>query len=569
MKRFLTIVVGLLLMGFFLGAQEDWRPEKLQGLELKLGELEANIVVLEQYHPNKVPGFEDLDKINQLVERLDFNKRKFDLLIDHYNVLEDEFLPYLLQLANEKKELRTNIISKIREYSGNDTKSILDVQKKINEVALLIERLEKQIERVQLLSRSKEIEASSKLKTGELSQQVSISDRIQKLKQDRVNLTQEIEDEQLRLEELKKTESERVEKVEEKSKEVDELKEKAKQSRDYVVRLVDRIFAQVRELRLNGLERPRLNTTKTFVYLSDNKIKTLNEKVANINDDINMLEKLRRDMLWRQLGKGILVVFIAIALVLFLIRLSRRIADKVLEKVEQSPDLDPHYKQRYVTLFSVVLSIVKVFLWILATLWVLGELEIDYAPFLVAAGGLSLAIGFGAQSLVKDFFSGFFMLMEEQLALGDVVDINGNSGTVEKISFRTIKLRSLNGTVHIIPNGNISSVSNLTHKWSRAVTNVGVSYDAEPAKVMEILEAICRDIYRDPEWQSNFIDEPIAQGITNLGDSSVGFRILSKTIPGQQWAVDRELNIRIKKALDEAGVEIPYNYINIINRTEK
>jgi small conductance mechanosensitive channel len=556
----------------FVGAQEDWRPEKLQAMELKLDELEANIVVLDQYSPDVVPGFEDLDKINQLVERLDFNKRKFQLLIDHYNVLEDEFLPYLLQLAKDKPELRTNIIAKIREYARKDkkdTKSILQVQNKINEVALLIERLEKQIERVQLLSRSKELEAAGKVKAGELGQQVSISDRIQKLKQDLTNLAQEIEEENVRLEELKKTEAERIAKVEEKSKEAKELKQKAKESRDYVVRLVDRILAQVLEVRLNGLERPRLNTTKTFVYLSDNKIKTLNDKVTSIKEDIKMLENLRRDMLWRQIGKGILVIFIAVALVLLLIRLSRRIAGKVLEKVEQSPDLDPHYKQRYVTLFSVVLSIIKVFLWILATLWVLGELEIDYAPFLVAAGGLSLAIGFGAQSLVKDFFSGFFMLMEEQLALGDVVDINGNVGTVEKISFRTIKLRSLDGTVHIIPNGNISSVSNLTHKWSRAVTKVGVSYDADAVQVLGILENICKDIYQDADWRSKFIDEPIAQGITNLGDSAVGFRILSKTIPGQQWAVDRELNFRIKKALDDAGVEIPYNYINIVNRTEK
>ncbi len=569
MKRFHIILLGLFCLSFFMWSQEDWRPEKLQALELKLEELAASVKVLEDYSPANVPGFDELDKINQLVERLDFNKRKFDFFINHYNVLEDEFLPYLLKLAEEQPALRTNIVAKLREYGGKDPGSIIEVQKRINEVALQIERLEKQLEGLQLLSRSKEIEDEQKTKAGSLTQSISVSDRIERLRQDRINFREEIEEESGRLEGLRKTEAERTAKVEEKSKEVGELRKKARSSRDFVTRLADQISAEVREVRLNGLERPRLNTTKTFIYLSDNKIKTLTQKIANIDEDIKMYERQRMGLLWRQAGKGTLIIIIAIALVLVLIRLSRRIADKVLGKLEHSPDLDPHYKQRYVTLFSVVLSIVKVFLWILAILWVLGELEIDYAPFLVAAGGLSLAIGFGAQSLVKDFFSGFFMLMEEQLALGDVVEINGNTGTVEKISFRTIKLRSLAGTVHIIPNGNISSVSNLTHKWSRAVTNVGVSYDAEPKKVMEILGEVCLQISHDPEWKNKFIEEPTPQGIISLGESSMGFRILSKTAPGEQWAVDRELNIRVKKAFDEAGIEIPYNYINVINRTEK
>ena len=101
------------------------------------------------------------------------------------------------------------------------------------------------------------------------------------------------------------------------------------------------------------------------------------------------------------------------------------------------------------------------------------------------------------------------------------------------------------------------------------MTNVGVSYDAEPTKVLEILDGICKDMYQDPDWNATLIEEPIPQGIISLGESAVGFRILSKTIPGQQWAVDRELNIRVKRAFDKAGIEIPYNYINIVNRTEK
>jgi small conductance mechanosensitive channel len=199
----------------------------------------------------------------------------------------------------------------------------------------------------------------------------------------------------------------------------------------------------------------------------------------------------------------------------------------------------------------------------------LRELEIDYAPFLVAAGGVSLAVGFGAQSLVKDVVTGFFLLMEEQFALGDYVEINGKTGTVEKISLRTIKFRSLDGTLNIIPNGSIANVSNKTYQWSRAVVKVGVSYQQQPEKVLAVLKEACREIKVDPAWEDILIEEPTPQGIISFGESAVDFRVLAKTRPGDQWAVERELHIRIKNAFDRNGIEIPYSYINIIDRTGK
>ena len=174
--------------------------------------------------------------------------------------------------------------------------------------------------------------------------------------------------------------------------------------------------------------------------------------------------------------------------------------------MEESEKIDPHRKQRYQTLSSVILSFIKILVWILGVLWVLGELDIDYAPFLVAAGGISLAIGFGAQSLVKDMVSGFFILMEEQFALGDYVEIGGESGTVEKISLRTIKFRSLDGTMHTVPNGSISTVSNYTYQWSRAVVKVGVSYDDDTQKVLSVLKTVCQQIAEDPEWKESLMD---------------------------------------------------------------
>ncbi len=250
-------------------------------------------------------------------------------------------------------------------------------------------------------------------------------------------------------------------------------------------------------------------------------------------------------------------------------KIAQRISNKILKQIEGSEVLDAHRKQRVQTLSTVTLSSIRIFLWVMAVLWVLGELDIDYGPFLVAAGGVSLAIGFGAQSLVKDIVTGFFLLMEEQFALGDSVEINGKVGTVEKISLRTIKFRALNGTVHTIPNGNISTVSNKTYQWSRAVVKVGVSYDENPENVLATLNEICQRFAADDDWKEKIIEEPSAQGILSLDDSAITFRIVVKTHPGDQWGVERELNIRIKNVFDQKGIEIPYNYLNLVDRTER
>ena len=293
------------------------------------------------------------------------------------------------------------------------------------------------------------------------------------------------------------------------------------------------LSARVREIRLNGLEIPRLNTTKTFLYLSQTKIDTLKKKQTDAEKEIAFLKKRKQKEFQKKLLKGIVVVLIAFFLVMLLIRISRHLGKRVISTIAKSEGLSPQRKQRYHTLFSIILSVIKIMLWILAVLWVLGELNIDYAPFLVAAGGLSLAIGFGAQSLVKDMVSGFFILMEEQLAIGDIVSIEGKTGTVEKISLRTIKLRALDGTVHIIPNGNISNVSNLTHEWSGAVIEVGVSYEEDSKHVLAVLKNLCQEIFDDSEWKPMFIQEPVPQGILSFGDSAIQFRILAKTVPGK------------------------------------
>ncbi|MGD2087679.1 MAG: mechanosensitive ion channel [Candidatus Aminicenantes bacterium] len=569
------LVIGCLLMISYtypqdqaLSEEQDWRPAELREMETKFMELNAQVATLDTYSPDKSPDFKELEKINQLVETLDFNQRKFDLLIQQYNLLEDKLFPFILKLSREQPELRDQLYTTLIEYTGNREKSILLLQDKINTVALRMERLEKQIERLQTAAREKELAEEIKQKSDLKKQEMDISSKLSQLEEDRKYYSAKLEDEKEKLTGLKEQEKERAAKIEEKRKEVIDLEQKAAATRDRIERLIHRTFARVREIRLNQLEIPRLNTVKTFIYLSDTAVDTLKEQIQNIDKDIESLKTQRTKELINKLLKGALMIAIALFMIFLLVGISRKISKKALAKMEESEKIDSHRKQRYQTLSSVILSFIKILVWILGVLWVLGELDIDYAPFLVAAGGISLAIGFGAQSLVKDMVSGFFILMEEQFALGDVVEISGEAGTVEKISLRTIKFRSLDGTLHTVPNGTISMVSNKTYQWSRAIVKVGVSYDDDPHKVLSVMNKVCQQIAEDPEWKDLFIEEPTAQGIISFGSSSVDFRVLAKTYPGEHWAVERELHIRIKKAFDQEGIEIPYNIVNVLERKE-
>lgn len=569
------LVLGCLLMVSYIypqvqapGEEQDWRPEELREMETKFMELSAQVSTLDTYAPEKFPDFQDLEKINQLVEKVDFNQRKFDLLIQQYNLLEDELFPFILKLSQEQPALRNQLYTTLIEYTGKREKSILLLQEKINTVALQMERLKNQIERLQTTAREKELAEETKQKSDLKKQDMDISSRLLQLEEDREYYTAKLAEEEEKLTGLKEQEKERAAKIEEKRKEIIELNQKVKATRDRIERLIHRTFARVREIRLNQLEIPRLNTVKTFIYLSETAVSTSKEQIQNIDKDIESLKDQRTTELINKVVKSVVVIAIALFMIFLLVGISRKISKKALAKMEESEKIDAHRKQRYQTLSSVILSFIKILVWILGVLWVLGELEIDYAPFLVAAGGISLAIGFGAQSLVKDMVSGFFILMEEQFALGDFVEIGGESGTVEKISLRTIKFRSLDGTLHTVPNGSISTVSNKTYQWSRAVVKVGVSYDDDPQKVLSVLKTVCQQIAEDPEWKESLIDEPTAQGILSFGDSSINFRVLAKTPPGEQWAVERELHVRIKKAFDQEGIEIPYNIVNVLERKE-
>jgi len=211
------------------------------------------------------------------------------------------------------------------------------------------------------------------------------------------------------------------------------------------------------------------------------------------------------------------------------------------------------------TIGLVLRSIIGAAVWGVAALLVLGQLNIDLAPLIAGAGIGGLALGFGAQSVVKDFLSGLFMLIEDQYGVGDVIDIGPATGTVEVVSLRSTTLRDVHGTVWHIPNGEISRVGNYSQLWSRAVIDVEVAYDVDLRYAQGIIQRVADGLWEDPEWGGDeLMERPEVWGIQNLGASGIAIRLAVKTEPSMQWSVEREIRLRVKEALDEAGIEIPF-----------
>jgi small conductance mechanosensitive channel len=240
--------------------------------------------------------------------------------------------------------------------------------------------------------------------------------------------------------------------------------------------------------------------------------------------------------------------------------------------IEYTQDDDPATKsereKRAETLVHIVKNAIKVFIYIVASFMILREIGVDIAPLLAGVGIAGLAIGFGAQTLVKDFLTGFFILMENQYRVGDVVKIGDHAGLVEKIKLRTTTLRDLQGVVHIIPNGEVQSVNNMTHQWSRAVLDIGVAYKEDVDKVIGVLEQVGKELRQEEPYNEIMLEDPQILGVDNFGESEVTIKMLAKTCPLKQWQVGRELRRRIKYAFDREGIEIPFPQRTVYMRKE-
>jgi small conductance mechanosensitive channel len=215
-------------------------------------------------------------------------------------------------------------------------------------------------------------------------------------------------------------------------------------------------------------------------------------------------------------------------------------------------------RQRAKTLAAVFTTTGLVVIVAVTLMMVVQELGISLGPVLATAGIAGLAVGFGAQTLVKDMISGFFILLEDQYSLGDAIETAGVSGVVEKVNLRTTLLRDVYGVVHIVPNGDIRVVSNKTKEWSRAVLEIGVGYGEDPDRVIAVLEEIGVEIRDDSVYGALLLETPTVPGVEAFTDSAVVIRMMVRTLPLKQWQVARELRRRIKHRFDAEGIEIPF-----------
>jgi moderate conductance mechanosensitive channel len=262
------------------------------------------------------------------------------------------------------------------------------------------------------------------------------------------------------------------------------------------------------------------------------------------------------------LTKGVKIVAVVfIAIVVY--RLVKVLIDRLLARQidEEDPLVRRLREQRTKTLASLLGNVAAISVVVITALTIMDILLENIGPILASFGIIGLAFSFGAQSLVKDVISGTFLLIEGQYGVGDVVRVSDVSGLVEKITLRTTVLRDVEGAVHIVPNGEITRVTNMTKAWSRAVLNIGVAYKEDVDRVMDVLKDLLREFHADPEWGALLLEEPVVPGVENFADSAVVIRIMAKTLPLKQWDVARELRRRIKKRFDQEGIEIPFPHM--------
>jgi moderate conductance mechanosensitive channel len=185
-------------------------------------------------------------------------------------------------------------------------------------------------------------------------------------------------------------------------------------------------------------------------------------------------------------------------------------------------------------------------------------LGVNLGPLIAGAGVVGIALGFGAQTVVRDFLSGMFMLVEDQYGVGDIVDLGEATGTVEGVTLRTTRLRDVNGTVWHIPNGEIKRVGNKSQDWARALLDVSVAYGADIAHAKEVIKGVADEVWQDEQLGPSVLEEPEVWGIEDLGADGIAIRLVVKTRPADQFRVMRALRERLKRALDDAGIEIPF-----------
>lgn len=283
------------------------------------------------------------------------------------------------------------------------------------------------------------------------------------------------------------------------------------------------------------------------------------ETIDNINGDF---------------GAEALATFLVLVGAFVILWFVRRAIGRWSARVERQYVESDHYSdrergQRLVTLTAVMIMVIRIAVWAIVVLTIMAIWGIPMTPFVAVAATIGVAVGFGAQNLVKDVIAGFFILVEDQFGIGDVVSIAGVSGSVEEITLRTTVLRDLDGNVHHVPNGYIVVASNMTPDFARVVTDVGVSYDTDIDMAIEVILDEITLLANDPDWSKAFLAQPEMLGVNKLNDSAVEIRVLATVITEERWTVKREFNRRIKNRLDAEGIEIPYNYMSVVIQSDE
>jgi len=265
-------------------------------------------------------------------------------------------------------------------------------------------------------------------------------------------------------------------------------------------------------------------------------------------------------------GSG-LKILLVLAVTSVLVKLLALLVDHLFSHLGRNQD--DEMVKRADTLKGVVRSVITIALVTIALMMVLGNLGLDIGPILASAGVLGLAIGFGAQQLVRDVINGFFILMDDQIRVGDVVSIAGQSGLVESVNLRLTRLRDLSGNVHYVRNGEITVVTNMTKEYSHYVFDVGVAYRENVDEVIAVLRQIDEEMRLDEEFGKDILEPLEILGLDRFADSAVIIRVRTKTRPGRQWEVGREFNRRMKKRFDELGIEIPFPHVTLYMGQDK
>ena len=264
----------------------------------------------------------------------------------------------------------------------------------------------------------------------------------------------------------------------------------------------------------------------------------------------DLIQAISWDVIIGTSVRVLLILILGFALMSALRLVLGKLETRLIAQSKNSGETPGEATKRVETLIRLVRQGIRVVLWLTILLVVLKEIGVDVAPILASAGVVGLAVGFGAQNLVRDVISGFFFIMENQVRVGDVAIVNGTGGLVERMNFRTITLRDLGGAVHVFPNGTVNTLSNLTRDWSAYLMDIGVAYKEDPDHVIEIMRQVGAELREDPVLGRHMLGD--------IGDSAVTIKARIRTLPIRQWDVGREYLKRLKHAFDQAGVEIPF-----------